>query len=57
MALIFRVEITDDKTGEVKQTFVEACPCRDSWDEAKQLRRLLDRAFTIAYGQNNDEWA
>lgn len=56
MALIVQVTVTNDETGEVEKTYVEAVIDRThSWEAAQTLRQFLGRMFQIAY-PGSDEW-
>lgn len=58
MAVIVTVQITDDDTGEVKQSFVERydIPSWHSFESSRAIRALLHRVFVTVYGAD-DEWA
>ncbi len=56
MAVIVQVTVTDDETGEVKQTFAQTFSARDSWDAARVIRALMHRVFVAVFG-SDDEWA
>ena len=54
MAIIIKVTITDDSTGQVVNSFVDTID-DDQWGAARSIKRLLNRVFMIVFGQD-DEW-
>ena len=54
MAIIVQVTVTDDDTGEVKQSFAQTFNGRDSWDEAYAIRNMFKRVFAYVFGEHGD---
>lgn len=58
MAILIQVTVTNDDTGEVEKTYMEAVDTGRShpFEVASAIKRLFGRIFKTVFGEDNDDW-